>query len=765
MLPPRLAFVTLCLSTVSSFVSGQATGGSIVEVGNTQIGALMMFLGNEKSVYILDKAEGNAAEINGHPAWGAIWDIESSQVTLMDVQTNTFCANGMHLPNGSFAAFGGNDAVGTLGLVGATTQKNPDGTGAWDSNYQDFDGRLAIRVLNPCTAADNLTPGANCGWYDNPTVLAMKKHRWYAAVEATGDGTIVIIGGFVTGGYVNRWFPDVDPVRESGSAENTYEFYPPIASDPQIVNFLVNTSGLNAYAHTYMMASGHMLVQANLSTMLWDFNANVETYLPDMPNGVARVYPASGAVAMLPMTPANNYTQTLIFCGGSDMPSDDYGDYAGPSFDTWLYPASKDCQRLTPEPQDGSAPAYVQDDDMLQGRTMGQFVLLPDGTALVINGGLNGTAGYSLGTKDTPLGLMPFGPSLASGPVGTPAIYNPNAPKGSRWSSAGLASSKIARLYHSVAILMPDASVLIAGSNPNPDVNLTTVFATEYRAEKFYPPYFSASVRPAPTGMPKTLSYGGNPFDITVPKSSYQGSANDAAGNTTVVVIRGGFTTHAMNMGQRFLQLNNTYTVNSDGSITLHVAQMPPNANIFQPGPAFMYVNIHGIPSNGSYVIIGNGVVGTQPTAPASVLPAPVRLSADADASATGGSSGSGSSPDGTPATGSTISTGLKIGLAAAGVALIAILGALLGVCLARRRRAAQRAATSNAPAMAMLPPRANYNSVHSESSVFVPLNKQTGWDDAWDPSTASLNAPYKDSQDTRSPSTSFDVQQPYDPY
>lgn len=32
-----------------------------------------MFLGNEKSVYILDKAEGNAVEIKGHPAWGAIW--------------------------------------------------------------------------------------------------------------------------------------------------------------------------------------------------------------------------------------------------------------------------------------------------------------------------------------------------------------------------------------------------------------------------------------------------------------------------------------------------------------------------------------------------------------------------------------------------------------------------------------------------------------------------------------------------------------------
>jgi hypothetical protein len=32
-----------------------------------------MFLGNEEKVYIMDKAEGNAATINGHPAWASVW--------------------------------------------------------------------------------------------------------------------------------------------------------------------------------------------------------------------------------------------------------------------------------------------------------------------------------------------------------------------------------------------------------------------------------------------------------------------------------------------------------------------------------------------------------------------------------------------------------------------------------------------------------------------------------------------------------------------
>ena len=34
-----------------------------------------MFLGNNETVYILDKAQNNAASINGHPAWGAMWSV------------------------------------------------------------------------------------------------------------------------------------------------------------------------------------------------------------------------------------------------------------------------------------------------------------------------------------------------------------------------------------------------------------------------------------------------------------------------------------------------------------------------------------------------------------------------------------------------------------------------------------------------------------------------------------------------------------------
>lgn len=654
-----------------------ATAGSFASAGSTLVSAMMMFLGNNEKVYILDKAEGNAAQVNGHPAWGAVWDIATQQATVMDVASNTFCASGMHLPNGSYAAFGGNSAVNRGGGFGS--QKGPDGVPAWDAEYQDFDGSRAIRILNPCKNSDNFND-PNCQWFDNPQALAMQKRRWYSSAEALADGTIVLIGGFVDGGYINRQYPNVNPAGDG--AEATYEFFPSNGRTPTLMQFMITTSGLNAYAHAFLLGSGKMFVQANVSAIIWDYDANVETPLPDMPGKVIRVYPASGAVAMLPLTPANKWNPTILFCGGSDIPDEDWGNYAMPNINTWNYPASKDCQRITPEPTDGSKPDYEADDLMLEGRTMSQFIILPDATMLVINGGLNGTAGYGKATGQTPsLDQMPFGPSLASGPVFTPAIYHPNAPKGQRWSNAGLSPSKIPRLYHSSAMLLPDGSVFVAGSNPNPDVNTTTIFPTEYRAEVFYPPYFSASTRPAPQGIPNTISYGGPSFDVTVPSSSYSGSANAAAANTTVVLLRGGFTTHAMNMGQRYVQLNNTFTVRKDGSYVLHVAQAPPNPNLLQPGPALLFVTVHGIPSNGTMVIVGNGQVGKQPLQAASDLPQSVLLDAAAGSSGTGNSDGNSSGG---------ISHAAKLIGAVVGVlAVIGLFGAL-GICLLRRRRGLQ---------------------------------------------------------------------------
>lgn len=169
----------------------------------------------------------------------------------------------MHLPNGSYVTFGGNGAVGPGGNIGS--QKSSTGNGAFDATYQDYDGSRSIRILNPCNSSVSFSdPG--CQWFDNPAVLSMQKQRWYSAAEALADGTIVLIGGFVNGGYVNRNFPNTDPATEGGAAEPTYEFFPSNGAAPQVMQFMITTSGLNSYAHTFLMPSGKMFVQANIST-------------------------------------------------------------------------------------------------------------------------------------------------------------------------------------------------------------------------------------------------------------------------------------------------------------------------------------------------------------------------------------------------------------------------------------------------------------------------------------------------------------------
>jgi alkaline phosphatase len=77
-----------------------------------------------------------------------------------------------------------------------------------------------------------------------------------------------------------------------------------------------------------------------------------------------------------------------------------------------------------------------------------------------------------------------------------------------------------------------------------------------------------------------------------------------------------------MNFGQRYLELETTYIKDEDkNDIALNVAQMPPNANIFQPGPAYIFLVVDGIPSQGEIIMIGSGNIEEQSLLAKTVLP------------------------------------------------------------------------------------------------------------------------------------------------
>lgn len=187
----------------------------------------------------------------------------------------------------------------------------------------------------------------------------------------------------------------------------------------------------------------------------------------------------------------------------------------------------------------------------------------------------------------------------------------------------------VQRLYHSSATLMADGSIFNAGSNPNADYipysgyvdqrGISYTYPTEYRVEMFYPDYYADS-RPQPQGLPSTLGYGGNYFNISLTAADLNNNAS-SIDSVKVVVMRTGYSTHAMNMGMRMVQLNSTWTLNADGSGVIHSAQMPPNPSIMAPGPAMIYVTVNGVPSVGVDVMVGNGQIGDQDVDPVQVMP------------------------------------------------------------------------------------------------------------------------------------------------
>ncbi|KAK0648097.1 glyoxal oxidase N-terminus-domain-containing protein [Cercophora newfieldiana] len=568
----RVPLAALLGSAAVTAVAAENLAGTFKIIGSAGVGAMLTVQATPNTVFIVDKAENNALHVAGHPAWATAYDLRTNTIRPMDVPTNTFCAAGVLLGDGTILNAGGDQQEHVMDNV----------------DSKAVDGRRRLRLLAPCD-------DGTCQWQDRPD-LQMNSQRWYPTLEVLEDGSSIIIGGSLEGGYVN---PGDNP---------TYEYYPSRGADRKLT-FLERTYPLNLYPLVWLLPDSRLFVQADYRAINFDHINNVEQALPDIPHSF-RVYPASASHWLTPLTAENNYTHTINFCGGVTLTKDELvGSVDGPpKLDVLKVPADKSCTSIRPL---DASPAWTDFDWLPEGRIMGNAIILPDLTILVINGAGVGTAGYGVRGEAS---WMSAGSSYADSPTLTPVIYDPNRPKGKRWSSEGLSASTIPRMYHSTAILLNDGSIFVSGSNPNADVvPLEDRYGTEYRVERFYPPYFSASRRPQPKGLPDKLSYGGEPFTIELSKEDIGDEKNIKS--ILVTYVRPGYSTHAINFSQRAIKLKWSYKKLDNGGIKLFVQQLP-SPTIFPPGPALLHVVVAGIPSEGKFVMAGNGKIGTQTVLP-----------------------------------------------------------------------------------------------------------------------------------------------------
>ncbi|GAA5854744.1 hypothetical protein JCM9279_007012 [Rhodotorula babjevae] len=531
-------------SLLSKRTIGKAWSGKskFASAGSTGVAAMQVTVVDDDHILIYDKAENNQLkDASGASAWGSIYTISTKKVRALNLKTNSFCAGGGWIGNGTLVSVGGNPQQTYI-------------------NDKAEDGLAAIRLYTPCD-------DDNCQSYENPARIRLTSPRWYPSTVRLTDGSIMIAGGMLNGGY-----------NAQEATENpTLEFFPPRGDGlPVYSSFLHDALNSNLFPVMFTLPSGYVFIAANQMAMLYDTKKNIERRLKPFPNGVTITYPASAASVLLPLTIANGYQPEVLFCGGTTANLD-----INPAQLSAKAPASKQCSRMKLDA--AGIPKGWQTEDMPFPRVMGDAILMPDGTVLIVNGAQSGVAGYG-NVKDE------IGASNARSPAKEPLLYDPAGVKGKRFTR-GFPLAGIERLYHSTATLLPDGRVFTAGSNPNDGVS-TKTYRTRYNGEILSPPYMSMK-RPSFSGQPAKIGYKKTfVLKVSLPSGTKQVQA---------FIMDLGYSTHGVHMSQRMVELACTLKGNK-----LTVTG-PKTSGIFQPGPAWLHVVADGVPSKSTKVMIGSG--------------------------------------------------------------------------------------------------------------------------------------------------------------
>ena len=335
------------------------------------------------------------------------------------------------------------------------------------------------------------------------------------------------------------------------------------------LGLLVKVQPYHVYPFIHLLRDGNLFIFASKSGEVFSLGNNAAvTIFPELPES-HRTYPNTSGSVLLPLSLADDWNPDLIICDGGDY--QDITSHTDPSCG-WIRPLDQNAQ--------------WEMDAMPEGRGMVEGTLLPDGTVLWVNGCGRGAQGFGLATDPTEELL----------------IYDPATALGQRWGRGK--NSTIPRLYHSVALLLLDGTLMIAGSNPVQmpvlQPSAENPYITEFRVQIYTPPYLSegkADRRPQNVRLPNTtLTANSEPFRVSF-------SAPTDAQGAKIASYHGGFVTYSLHMSHRMLFLDTYGWVPGHGQQYL-IATMPPNSSVAPPGPYVIYVTVDGIPSVGQFVMV-----------------------------------------------------------------------------------------------------------------------------------------------------------------
>lgn len=384
-------------------------------------------------------------------------------------------------------------------------------------------------------------------------VQRMEQARWYPTLLMLSDGTAIAVSGLDDQG--------------TGTSATAIERI----TQPDAGRWAFSRDfGLPLYPHLFALKDGRVLytggkmdTPGSSDPLLFD---PVNPTASQLIGGLADAGKCNQSASVI--LPPAQLQQFMILGGG---PEDADGEPRQPAT---TRVSVVDLQAA------GAQPRYRSRADLNHERMHVNAVLLPDRTVLATGGGVTREA--SVGGVVDP---AQFNEVLEA------EIYDPCS---NTWTTT--APATVARLYHSVALLLPDGTVVTAGGNPDKGRSVTWLPADdpmeEMRLEIYSPPYLfksgAGNPRPVITNAPAAIGYNASFMIETARPQSV----------AFVSLIRPGLTTHSFNVEQRLIDV----PIQEVAPAGLRVG-VDADARIAPPGWYMLFLtDAGGVPSVASWV-------------------------------------------------------------------------------------------------------------------------------------------------------------------
>ena len=474
--------------------------------------------------------------------------------SVPNTRTNLFCAGHSFLPNGNLFVAGGTKKPVDSGVI----QYGSDGNGAKQTN-----------IFNWRTEE----------WENGPD---MNLPRWYPSLVTLSDGEpLIISGSYVT---YSGHLPNLTQDRDTEILANTSPLtFPPHAGLP------LNLTELPNYPFVHLLEPDGKVFAVSgddKNSLLYD----PSTGWSHKDNLNLGQYHQFGTSVM--------YDRNKIMVIGGVQPMKD-SMISAPTNQTEII----EFKTNGTGPIDFDHVTWVQGQPMYFERYYNTSVLMPDGKIFVVGGSKCGGSGNNNIESQNPA-------MCNAGAVMNPEIYDPGS---NTWSI--MSRHNTVRMYHSVALLLPDATILVAGggrpgaygesgrsNNGSSPELLQDKYLAHHEMEKFSPPYLfktdgtmiTEEARPAiiDTSNLRTITYGQS-FNVQI--------GNVAATQIyKAVLVRLPSVTHALNFDQRRVVLVQRLLDQETLTVTA-----PANANEAPPGPYMLFViDTNGVPSKAQMIIL-----------------------------------------------------------------------------------------------------------------------------------------------------------------